>query len=416
MKLEIGGEPAIEKVRRFLDHTVGRKLKPRVIQVVGTNGKGSVVMDITAALISAGYTVGSTISPHLLEMNERCLINGQRLDDLTLGTYAYRVYEISKELNLELAFPVAILASSLLIFQELDLDFIVLETGLGGAMDGATAIESPEVIVLTTIGRDHEHVLGEYPLGIASQKLGAVRDGAKVVLGRIETGTRSFLLEEIKKLKSKVTSIGFDFDYKKESGFKYLTGTPIDFTLSSGKTINSKLLFEGQHQADNLAVALEVISQLKIPLDEIVLDINHLNWQGRLERFYFNSREWILDCAHNEEAMAVVSQHLAKLDNRKYLICYSGMGKRDWQKILAYLRPIASEFIFHQLDYFRAADMNMISSNLSGIEISTEVHSGSYRELIEKISNRDNNQPVLVIGSLYLVGSFRQALLEKFNK
>ena len=413
MTQSIGGEPPIEKMRKFLGAIGGPKIKPRIVQVIGTNGKGSVVAQVSSLLISAGFSVGSTISPHLSKMNERCRINGKSISDKLLNHYALEVKKINQNLDIEMPFPVAMLAVSTLFFIEEDVDFIVLETGLGGRLDGATAFESPEVIAITTIGRDHEHILGSYPFDLSLEKVAAVRDKAAVVLGRIEDEVREFLVKGIEKRDSKATSFGVDFDYKHSSEFKYLSGQELDFSLSSEKWIKAPLNLEGSHQADNLAVSLEVVSKLGIDISKLDSTNNSFSWYGRLERFYSNSREWILDCAHNEDGIFAISNHLKNLSDQKYIVCFSGVGDKNWTSIVESLRPITDKLILIELDNPRAANMHELQSHLSSIEISSEIHPGSYRDLIEKISSGDNNCSVLVIGSLYLVGSLRKELINK---
>ena len=413
MSRNIGGSPPIEKMQKFLGAIGGSKIKPRVIQVLGTNGKGSVVAQVSSLLISAGFSVGSTISPHLSKMNERCRINGKFISDELLNHYALRVKEISQSLDIEMPFPVAMLAVSTLFFLEEDVDFIVFETGLGGRLDGATAFESPEVIAITTIGKDHEHILGTYPFDLSLEKVAAVRDKASVVLGRIEDEVRGLLVKEIEKRGSRATSFGADFNYKHSSESRYLVEEEFSFTLSSGRSVLAPLNLEGLHQADNLAVSLEVVSKLGVDLSSIDYSKSSLNWNGRLERFYINSREWILDCAHNEDGILAVANHLENLSDQKYIICFSGVGDKNWISIIKSLSPITQELILVELDHTRAANVHEVQKQLSSIEISSNLHSGSYRDLIEKISSGDNNSSVLVIGSLYLVGNIRDKLINK---
>ncbi|MCB0317521.1 MAG: hypothetical protein KDD56_02105 [Bdellovibrionales bacterium] len=405
MTKNILGESALVKMQSFLRQAFGIcKVSPRIIQVLGTNGKGSVVNQLVSILNCAGFSVGSTISPHLVEMNERCCINAVPIALNELGRFALRVKEICRSINLELPFPVAILAAATLCFIERGLDFIVLEAGLGGRNDASTAFENPEVISLTSIGRDHEHILGKYPYEIIREKLAALRNNTSLVLGRYNFELRDFIENETRKKAHKIIGLGQEFDYDKFNSLKYLPTEILEFNLASKQRINANLGLEGKHQADNLAVALQIASELGVDLSKLNLCSRTLNWGGRLERLYVNSLEWILDCAHNEEGVEVVANHLNSLADGKYTVIFSGLGEKKLLSMIKLLQPVIDELFLYQMENHRAADMQVLANELSSFEISSKIHIGSYRELIEKIYQRDNKNPVLVIGSVYLIG------------
>lgn len=151
-----------------------------VITVGGTNGKGSTVCALENIYHAAGYKTGSTISPHLLNFNERIKINTQSIDDKTLCDAFAAIYAIAQQFQLTF-FEVTTLAA-FWIFKHADLDVVILEVGLGGRMDAVNVID-PDVAVITSIDLDHTDRLGNTRELIAKEKAGIFRKNIPVICG-----------------------------------------------------------------------------------------------------------------------------------------------------------------------------------------------------------------------------------------
>ena len=161
-----------ESVVRLAELLGNPQDKVKAIHVAGTNGKGSTCATIAAMLITSGYRVGQFASPHLSHQTERCLINGRpvSVDEFIAATE--RVEKLAKSEEIELSFFVLTALSTFLIFAENKLDWMVIETGLGGRLDATNTIAKPELTLVTNIGFDHMHWLGDTLEAIAVEKAG----------------------------------------------------------------------------------------------------------------------------------------------------------------------------------------------------------------------------------------------------
>ena len=157
----------------------------RVIHVAGTNGKGSTCAFLTSILREAGYSCGLFTSPHLVVINERFQINEQNIDDASFLRAFEKVKALSEELvaegNYHPTYFEMLFLMGMVIFQEAGVDYVILETGLGGRMDATTSIENPLACVITSISFDHMQYLGNTIEAIAGEKAGIIVPGVPVI-------------------------------------------------------------------------------------------------------------------------------------------------------------------------------------------------------------------------------------------
>ena len=157
----------------------------RVIHVAGTNGKGSTCAFLTSILREAGYSCGLFTSPHLVVINERFQINEQNIDDASFLRAFEKVKALSEELvaegNYHPTYFEMLFLMGMVIFQEAGVDYVILETGLGGRMDATTSVENPLACVITSISFDHMQYLGNTIEAIAGEKAGIIVPGVPVI-------------------------------------------------------------------------------------------------------------------------------------------------------------------------------------------------------------------------------------------
>ena len=213
----------IEDIPRFttknsLDHTREclRRLgdpqrKFRVIHVAGTNGKGSTCAFITSVLREAGYSCGLFTSPHLVEINERFQINEEVIDDDTFLCAFEKVKKLSDELVAEGSYHPTyfetLLLMGMVIFADAGVDYVVLETGLGGTYDSTNACGVPDVTVIAKIGFDHMAILGDTLAKIAAEKAGIIKHGTALVLESQEKEAMDVLNKAAERADIKTTKV-----------------------------------------------------------------------------------------------------------------------------------------------------------------------------------------------------------------
>lgn len=277
----------------------------QVVHVAGTNGKGSTCAFLTSVFREAGYSCGLFTSPHLVVINERFQINEKNIDNDTFLRAFEKVKKLADELVAEGSYHPTyfefLFLMGMVIFADANVDYVILETGLGGRLDATTAVEEPSACVITSISFDHMQYLGNTIEAIAGEKAGIIVPGVPVIYdgnnpaaaGVIraraqELGSPYF---EVKREDTKIirnTRAGIDFSYENE----YYGNTV--FTLP----------FIAEYQVMNSSLALKTIEvlkdQVKIPVEAVRKGLLETRWQGRMETVLPGV---IVDGAHNEDGV-----------------------------------------------------------------------------------------------------------------
>ena len=186
---------SLEHTRQFLKRLNAEGREQKILHVAGTNGKGSVCAYLQALLLSEGKTVGMFTSPHLVKMNERICVNGQAVADEVFLESFERVRNAVKKMQEEgIAHPTFfefLFGMGMDIFAESGVEYIILETGLGGRLDATNAIGNPVISIITSISLDHTEILGETIAEIAAEKAGIIRPKVPVIFdGNCEEGAK----------------------------------------------------------------------------------------------------------------------------------------------------------------------------------------------------------------------------------
>lgn len=350
--------------------------KFRTIHVAGTNGKGSVSHMIAAILTKAGYKTGLYTSPHLLDFRERIKINGEMIDKKEVVAFVEdhkAIFEKLKpsffEMSVAMAFD---------YFAQQEVEIAVVEVGMGGRLD-STNIITPEVSVITNIGKDHTDFLGKTLIDIAGEKAGIIKYGIPVVIGE----RRPDVAEVFKKTARTLDTTVFDANLFYQVPFSILThdGTH-HFHVRRGKRIafpelNSDL--SGIIQRKNLPVVLETIEVLKrnkwtIPESAIYEGISKTKaLTGIRGRWEIISRTPLLvfDTAHNEDGMRNIMHQLEETKYDKLHIVIGAVNDKAIDKVLQMLPPQA-KYYFSQANIPRALDVKVLAAKagfygLSGV-------------------------------------------------
>lgn len=390
----------------------------KVIHVAGTNGKGSTCAFLTSILREAGYSSGLFTSPHLVKINERFQINEVNIDDETFLKAFERVKSLADELVEEGSYHPTyfemLFLMGMVIFAEAGVDYVTLETGLGGRLDATTAVENPLACVITSISLDHMQFLGNTVREIAGEKAGIIVPGVPVIYDGNDKDAAEVIAAKAKELGSPA--------YKVVQGEAKVLGNNkdgIDFCLKDGYYGDTRfhIPFIAWYQVMNASLALITMEVLKdklpVGMEQLQAGIKNTRWQGRMETILPGV---IVDGAHNEDGVRRFVETAERFQEEYPLtLLFSAVNDKDYQDMI---HTICSRIRFRKV----------VTTEVGGYR---EVPSAKLAEIFRKegcreVGNSDNIEEafhmaceakredgmLFCVGSLYLVGEIK-ALLQK---
>ncbi len=377
-----GIKPGLETISALCRSLGLPQMRYKTVHVAGTNGKGSVVTKIAAALAEEGYGVGLYTSPHISSFRERISINGTMIFEEEVVGYFEPVFMKAKTLGLEPTFFEYVTALAFFYFAEKGVDFAVLETGLGGRLD-ATNICMPIASVITSISLDHTAILGESREAIAREKAGILKEGVPVILG---TRVPYEVIEPIAALK----------------------GCPI--YVASGSFDD----FERENQEISRQ-ALHVIAE-QIPLSKEAVE------RGLQKvppcRFEIIENRIVLDVGHNPDGIEKLFRRLRKqFPNRSFHTVYGASYDKDIDSCLDIILNQSASLFFVEASSKRACPVDelvsqakMKASNGKFFASSSVAEGVALAMDRAKKDGADEEGLVIVCGSFYIMSQVRAFL------
>ncbi len=405
--------------------------KNRIIHVAGTKGKGSTCAFIASILSVAGYKVGLYTSPHLSDFKERMRIlkpfslsknpHDAFAGKITGRDFARMLEEIKPAIegvNADtklgrLSFFEVLTVLGVYYFTRKKVDFIVLETGLGGRLDATNAFDSC-ICALTPISLEHTQQLGLTVEAIAGEKAAIIKDKNQIaVIAPQPALAQRVIKNRLQQCGVKSVWVGKDIGYKSISQQMTKQIFRLKTSTNNYPRLETKLL--GEHQLTNAAVAVGVGEALssfgfRISKSAVTRGIANAGWPGRFEVLKKNPFV-ILDGAHNPASAHALVKTVQKIFPGKKVVLILGISEdKDKNGIAKELNRIAKEIIFTQADHPRAGVFNdEESKNLfPGKEI---VKIEKVQEALKEALNRARKDEIILIcGSLFVVGEARECL------
>ena len=399
----------LENITTLLDLIGNPQKNFNTIHVAGTNGKGSCSAMIASVLEKAGFKTGLYTSPHLVDFRERIKINGEKIpiEDFS------RILNKIKPFILEQTFFEVATAIAFRYFSDREVDFSVLEVGMGGRLD-ATNVTNPLVSVITNIALEHEEYLGRNLLQIAGEKAGIIKENGIVVTAEETPG----ILNLIKKIcaernanlicageKGDVCCERLDYNLYSQN-FYYISG-------NENKKIKFKIPLVGKHQLNNAVCAIAALKSLvkyniKIPDDIIYSGLKKTRWLGRCE-IIKESPLIVLDAAHNPAGICSLTDTLSEIkeiSGYKNLILIIGILKnKNFKKMLEYIAPLAEIVIPVKPNTPLAMDAEVMQKYLIKLNIKNISLRGNVGDAVKYALTRAGcNDAICVTGSLFTVG------------
>lgn len=349
------------------------------ILIAGTNGKGSTAATISALLAAGGVRAGLYTSPHLVSVTERIRIEDVDVSSESLDGALGVVARIAAPGLRGPTYFEALTAAAFELFRRARVSVAIVEVGIGGRLD-ATNVLWPDVSVVTNVAADHLDVLGPALEDVAREKAGIFRKGQPALLGALGTadGPRAALHAEARRIGARLVEIP--------------------------PAADAVFSLPGAHQRQNLALALAA-ARAVAPLDEAAVSrgLAAVRWPGRLQRLEREgARPLLLDGAHNPPGASALAEHLdvTGLAGRVDLL-FGGMSDKDLPGVFAPLAARARRIVLVAPESPRAEKPEALRARLGRPDLET---ADSVAEGLARLEEAGGDGPVLVAGSLYLVG------------
>jgi dihydrofolate synthase/folylpolyglutamate synthase len=337
------------------EHAVRPRPRVPLVHIAGTKGKGSTAAMVAAITTAAGLRTGLYTSPHLQRLEERFRIDGEPCSQAELIELVRQSTSPVKVVEAEigpLSFFDLTTALAMLHFHNSRCDVIVLEVGLGGRLD-STNVVAPWVSAVTSIGLDHQHVLGHTLTEIAGEKAGIIKPGVPVVSGVADPAAAGVVAKVAAEHRSTLFELGTDFDFRATAAIPW--GTRIEFhghRLPLSDQLDVTLPLEGDHQGRNAALAIAMTDILRdqgVPITQaaVTAGLSQLQCRGRIERFQLPEQvTGIVDAAHNRDSIAALCQVLRKrFSDRPIAVVFGTSIDKDAAEMLAALTQVTDQIV-----------------------------------------------------------------------
>lgn len=400
--------PGLERIRTLL-HALGDPQKElKFVHVAGTNGKGSVCAYLASVLRCAGYRVGLCTSPFLEDFRERIQVDGELIPPETLGELTELARPAAEAMEDHPTEFELITAVAMLYFLRCRCDIVVLEVGLGGALDASNVIDVPEAAVITAMGMDHAAILGPTLGDIAAAKAGIIKPGGAVVSFGGCPEADAVIRERCREQGAQLTEV--DFSRLRVVGTG-LDGTDLEFAPYGALHVP----LVGLYQAKNAAVAVTTVEVLEkrgweISRRALEQGLASVCWPGRLEVVRRAGPVILRDGAHNAHGMAATVESLRALfPGKKLTILMGVMADKDVKDMLKLLAPIAGQVFTVRPESPRAMPAEELAALVNRYGVPAVPCAGVAAGLQAAAEAAGADGAVCALGSLYLVGEVRRA-------
>ena len=380
-----------------------RELKS--IHIAGTNGKGSTAAMVTAFAKAHGLRVGTFTSPHMGSIRERIQLDGVPLEEEPFWQAALVVREVERRLFEEWGafnYFEILTAMMFVVFQQEAVDLAIIEVGIGGLLDN-TNVGHPLVSVITTIGLDHQDLLGSTLEEITAQKAGIIKSGQQVVVGPVTRECMDVIRSTASKQGATVQAFGEDFSLVEDS----YQDTELTISLE-------QLALKGAFQKENATVAIRAFrawmeaTGRSAQAEFIEAALRVVSWPGRMEALQ-DTPLVMIDGAHNLPAIERLVQNMTGRNGKKQTLLFSALTRKDSQQMLARLQEALPDVNIILTSFHPSRGLSIARSDVEAYLDSPNVtYEESFEEVIDRFaSSTDDESELWVTGSLYFIAEVR---------
>ncbi len=403
-----GSVPGLSRTSTLLEKMGNPHKALKYVHIAGTNGKGSTAAMTASILQKAGYTVGLYTSPYIYRFHERMQVNGEQITDEELVSITKWVKPFADSMEDSPTEFELVSCIAFAFFKRRNCDIVVLEVGMGGAMDSTNVIDCPEVAVITNIGLDHTDYLGNTLEEIAMNKAGIIKENGHAVIYRGSESVEAVFEGVCAEKNVSLKKANFEgLNLKDHDLFQQV------FDCGDYKDIHLPLL--GDHQLHNAAVVLAIAETLQeigwnITKENIYEGIRDVSWPGR---FDVVCREplFIIDGGHNPQCLEALVKNIQDYLTGRRIIALTGvLADKDYGDMYRPIMPLIEEFVCVTPPNPRrlmASELAVHLENAGAKATACQTVADGVRKAME-LAGEDG--AVLCFGSLYTIGDIRNAL------
>lgn len=410
-----GSNYGLERTYKLLEHLGNPERDLKLIHIAGTNGKGSTTSMITEILMGEGYKVGMYTSPFIEEFEERIQINRNNIPKESLAILMDEIkVAVDKVIEAGYNHPTEfeiITVLMLLYFKKENIDFGVIEVGLGGTLDSTNVIK-PIIQVITSISFDHTNLLGNTLEKIAREKAGIIKRGIPTVIYPQQE-------EILRVIKNKCFEMDSELYIANNENLKFKNIVNLDKPyqlLKYNNEIDILLPLLGEHQIINLSVAMQAIEVLNnkniidISIANIVKSIKNVSWKGRLE-VLSNNPYVVIDGAHNIQGIKTLSRNIKKYFKYENLYLILGiLADKDVEEMIKIITPMAKKVYSVTPNSIRGELAESLKDEVSKFNKNCKAFDKYEEAYLEALNDASEKDLILASGSLYMIGDMRKII------
>lgn len=403
-----GSIPGLSRTQELLAKMGNPEKNMKYVHITGTNGKGSTAAMTASILRKAGYQTGLYTSPFLWRFNERMNVNGCDISDEELAEITAEIKPLAESMREHPTEFELVTAIGFAYFARHKCDIVVLEVGMGGALDSTNVIPAPEAAVITNIGLDHTEYLGSTFAQIAETKSGIVKPGCQAVLYPSRPD-----VEDVVSRVCREKGVGLriaDFG-KIHSVSRDFSGQVFDY----GPYQNIHLPLLGEHQLRNCAVVLETIQALRqqgwvISYENLYEGIRDTIWPGRFELLR-RDPIFIVDGGHNPQCLEALAENVREYLADREIVALTGvMADKDYTDMYAEMAPLIARFVTVTPDNPRAMQASDLAKFLKQFGKPAQAAPTVEQGVLDAMELAGKDGVVLAFGSLYMTGAIRETV------
>lgn len=407
-----------EHTRELLSRLGNPQEGIKIIHVAGTNGKGSVCAYLNAMLLAGGKKTGLFTSPHLVRINERFQINGEDVSDEQFLNAFLKVEKAAKEYEAEgeghPSYFETLFLMGMLIFKEAGVEYLVMETGLGGRLDATNVVEKPLACIITSISRDHTEYLGDTLEAIAGEKAGIIKAGVPVIYDASQPGPASVIAAKAKEMGSPAWPMEPSFYEMKTQSREGITFT---FAYPGGEKAELAIPYVAKYQMMNASLAFYTMHILQdvhdIPKNVLAEDLSKIKWPCRME---MAAPGVIIDGAHNEDGIAQfvsTAGYFAK--ENEITILFTAVADKHYHEMIGEIcegiHP--SHVVATQIDGSRVVPAEVLAEDFRKAGCTDVCAEPEIGAAYEKALGKKGSGMLFCVGSLYLAGELKAYLAKR---
>lgn len=407
-----------EHTRELLSRLGNPQEGIKIIHVAGTNGKGSVCAYLNAMLLAGGKKTGLFTSPHLVRINERFQINGEDVSDEQFLNAFLKVEKAAKEYEAEgeghPSYFETLFLMGMLIFKEAGVEYLVMETGLGGRLDATNVVEKPLACIITSISRDHTEYLGDTLEAIAGEKAGIIKAGVPVIYDASQPGPASVIAAKAKEMGSPAWPMEPSFYEMKTQSREGITFT---FAYPGGEKAELAIPYVAKYQIMNASLAFYTMHILQdvhdIPKNVLAEGLSKIKWPCRME---MAAPGVIIDGAHNEDGIAQfvsTAGYFAK--ENEITILFTAVADKHYHEMIGEIcegiHP--SHVVATQIDGSRVVPAEVLAEDFRKAGCTDVCAEPEIGAAYEKALGKKGSGMLFCVGSLYLAGELKAYLAKR---